>query len=73
MIKLCERCFAPVAAEEKFVRLAHIDGAGPDGTVQWVHTYVHTSGCTPPQVPAHQRPDPGAWDASRGIRSRRQL
>ncbi len=72
MTLLCERCFASVEADdENVVRLAHIDHVRPDGAVAWTHSYVHTSGCVLPRVPRHQRPDPGAWDPSRGIQSRR--
>lgn len=73
MITLCERCFAVVDADdEHVVSLAHIDDVRSDGAVTWNHTYVHTSGCAEPRVPAHQRPDTGTWDPGRGIRSRRR-
>jgi hypothetical protein len=71
MIKLCERCYAPIVDDENVVSLAHIDHALPGGDIAWLHTYVHTSGCQEPRVPPHQRPDTGSWDSSRGIGSRR--
>ncbi len=72
MIMLCERCFAPVEADdEKVVRLAHINHVLPDGTFSWNYTYVHTAGCAEPRIPEHQRPDTGSWDPGRGIQSRR--
>lgn len=71
MIMLCERCFAPIDAGEPLVRLAHIDTAHADGTISWVHSYLHTSTCPTPRVAPHERPDTGAWDPSRGIASRR--
>lgn len=42
MIQLCERCFGPIEAHEAHVRLAHIDHANEDGSIVWVHSYVHT-------------------------------
>ncbi|MEJ3656386.1 hypothetical protein WEH80_25790 [Actinomycetes bacterium KLBMP 9759] len=71
MIMLCERCYAPIGESEKVLRLAHIDQAHDDGTVTWVHTYVHVDACVPPRPAPHERPDTGGWDASRGIGSRR--
>jgi hypothetical protein len=71
MVMLCERCFASVQGDENVVRLAHIAGAHPDGSITWNYTYVHTAGCAEPRVPEHQRPDTGTWDANRGIGSRR--
>ena len=71
MIMLCERCFAPVADGEPAVRLAHIDGVLPDGTVVWVHSYLHGTPCLPPRPGPGERPDTGAWNPARGIGSRR--
>ena len=71
MIMLCERCFAPIDDGEPVVRLAHIDTAHQDGTISWVHSYLHTTRCPAPRPALHERPDPGAWDPARGIASRR--
>lgn len=73
MIMICERCFAEIGDSEPMVRLAHIDEAHPDGSITWVHTFLHgnAKACTPPQVADHERPDTGTWDATRGIGSRR--
>lgn len=71
MIMLCERCFAVIGDGEPVLRLAHIDHSDVEGTVTWVHTYVHTASCSPPQPAAHELPDTGAWDPARGIGSRR--
>jgi hypothetical protein len=72
MTKLCERCYAPIEAEDdNVVSFAHIDDVRPDGSITWNHTYVHKSGCAEPRLPAHQRPDTGTWDPGRGIQSRR--
>ena len=71
MIMLCERCCAPIADGESMVRYAHIDRAHPDGSITWVHTYVHTAACVVPQVAEHERRDQGAWDPSRGVGARR--
>lgn len=68
MIMLCERCCAPIDESEPVVRLAHINGARPDGSVVWIHSFLHTTACTVPRPAPHQRPDVGAWDRSRGIR-----
>lgn len=67
MIMICERCFAPIDAGEPVVRLAHLDRAEPDGTVHWVHSFLHHGGCRSPR----ERPDTGAWDRERGIGSYR--
>ena len=67
MIMLCERCCVPIADGEPVVRYAHIDRAHPDGSITWIHSYVHTTGCALPRPAAHQRPDTGEWDASRSI------
>ena len=71
MIMLCERCCGPIDDGEPVVRLAHIDSAQPDGSVSWVHSYLHTTLCAPPRNAPHDRPDTGAWDPTRGIGSRR--
>ncbi len=71
MTMLCERCYAPIAGGEPVLRLAHIDAAQPDGSISWVHSYVHTTACLAPQPAPHERPDTGTWDPSRGIASRR--
>lgn len=71
MIMLCERCYSPIVDGEAVLRLAHIDGARPDGHVSWVHTYVHTAACTTVAPAAHERPDTGEWDPARGVRAPR--
>ena len=48
MIMLCERCCTPIDEGEPVVRLAHIDHAHQDGSISWVHSYLHTSGCAVP-------------------------
>lgn len=67
MIKICERCFGPIGEGESMVRLAHIDQAHRDGSVSWVHAYVHVSACAAPRPAAHEPPDIGSWDTARGI------
>lgn len=67
MIMLCERCCAPIGDGEPLVRYAHIDRALPDGSIVWVHTYVHTAACLAPRAARHERPDTGEWDTTRGI------
>ncbi len=67
MIMLCERCCTPIAEGEPVVRYAHIDRAHRDGSIDWIHSFVHTTGCTAPRTPAHERPDTGEWDPTRGI------
>lgn len=71
MIMLCERCYAPIEEGEAAVRFAHIDQAHPDGSITWIHTWVHTTVCAGPRPAVHERPDTGAWDPGRGIGSRR--
>jgi len=71
MIMICERCYAPVADGDPVIRFAHIDHANPDGSISWIHSYVHTAGCALPQSAPHERPDTGEWDASRSIGVRR--
>ncbi|WP_214366954.1 hypothetical protein [Pseudonocardia sp. H11422] len=67
MIMLCERCFAPIGDHENYVRLAHLDQARPDGTIDWIHTYVHTTACVDvaPLRSPDEDPDTGSWDATR--------
>lgn len=79
MIMLCERCFAEIGAGEPVVRLAHIDGAGPDGSLAWRHSFLHVAPCAPagtapcaPAGTAPRRPDTGAWNPSRGVAARRR-
>lgn len=72
MIMLCERCFAPIDAGEPVVRLAHIDAAHADGSISWVHSYLHAGACATPRPAAHERPDAGAWNPARGIAARRR-
>lgn len=67
MITLCERCFAQIEESEPVVRLAHINYARPDGTIAWNHSFVHVTTCATPSRAAHERPDTGAWDPSRGV------
>jgi hypothetical protein len=67
MIMLCERCCAPIGDDEPMLRLAHIDDALLDGSIRWVHSYVHTTPCVAERVAPHERPDTGAWDPARGI------
>jgi hypothetical protein len=72
MVMLCERCCNPIGDHESMVRYAHIDRAHDDGSITWVHTYVHTRGdCLAPRPAVHERPDQGGWDASRGIGAHR--
>ncbi|HEY0813257.1 MAG TPA: hypothetical protein VGE11_08230 [Pseudonocardia sp.] len=71
MIMLCERCCTPIAEGEPLVRYAHIDRANPDGSIDWMHSYVHTTACSPPRPATHERPDTGEWDATRGIGAHR--
>ena len=67
MIMLCERCCVPIADDEPVVRYAHIDRALPDGSITWMHSYVHTAGCAAPRPAPRERPDTGEWDGSRSI------
>jgi hypothetical protein len=67
MIMLCERCCTPIAEDEPVVRYAHINRARPDGSIEWIHSYVHTTACLALRVAAHERPDTGEWDSTRGI------
>jgi hypothetical protein len=67
MIMLCERCCAPIGEGEPVLRLAHIDVALPDGSIRWVHSYVHTLPCPAERPAPHERPDTGSWDPARGI------
>lgn len=67
MIMVCERCCSPIVDGESMVRFAHIDQAHPDGSITWMHTYVHAAACTAPPAARHERPDRGGWDPSRGI------
>ncbi len=69
MIMLCERCYAPIDETESVLRLAHIDAAHPDGSVTWVHSYLHTDRCATPLPARHARPDTGGWNPARGIGS----
>jgi hypothetical protein len=71
MIMLCERCCAPIGDGEAVLRLAHADQAHPDGSITWVHSFVHTTACAAPLPAPGGRPDTGAWDPARGIGSRR--
>jgi hypothetical protein len=71
MIMLCERCYAPIDAGEPVVRLAHIDHARRDGSISWVHSFLHTTPCPGPQPAPHERPNTGAWNPARGIGSHR--
>lgn len=38
---LCERCFHPVRDDQRWVRLAHIEGSTLRGDIRWVDTFVH--------------------------------
>jgi hypothetical protein len=71
MIMLCERCCGVISDGESMVRYAHIDHAHLDGSITWVHTFVHTAACATPQVARHERRDRGTWDPSRGVGARR--
>ena len=66
MIMLCERCYVPIADGEPVVRYAHIDRAHPDGSISWIHSYVHTAGCGCARRRTNA-PDTGERDASRSI------
>lgn len=71
MIVLCEKCLTPIDADEAFVRFAHVDGADLVGNITWIHSYVHATACVMPRLAPHERPNTGAWNPERGIRSRR--
>ena len=71
MIMICERCCTLIADGDPVIRLAHIDRAHSDGSISWLHSYVHTAGCAVPRPAPHERPDTGEWDASRSIGARR--
>jgi hypothetical protein len=68
MIMICERCFAPIDEAEPVVRYAHIDKADFDGSITWVHAFVHIKACAAPRPAPHERPNTGTWDPERGIR-----
>jgi hypothetical protein len=72
MIMLCERCYASIDETESVLRLAHIDAAHADGSVGWVHSYLHTNSCPVPRPAEHERPDTGGWNPARGIGSHGQ-
>lgn len=44
-IRLCERCYGPIAGHEGYVRLGHVRRANPDGSIEWTWAYVHTIEC----------------------------
>ncbi|WP_300009755.1 hypothetical protein [Pseudonocardia sp.] len=67
MIMICERCFTEIGAGESMVRMAHIDRAHHDGSVDWVYAYVHVTACVSDRPAAHERPDTGSWDKARGV------
>lgn len=71
MVMICERCFTPVDEDQAFVRFGHVDSADRLGNITFIYTYVHTTACVMPRLAPHERPDTGAWDPARGIRSRR--
>lgn len=50
-IRICERCYAPIEADEQYYRLAHIHRARPDGGIDWAHAYVHIGACAAPAGP----------------------
>lgn len=52
MIRICERCFNPIGPDEAYIRLAHLDRAHRDGSIDWVYAYL-------------QRPGPGALRPAR--------
>lgn len=52
--RICERCFSAIAPDEEYLRLAHVGSALPDGSIQWLDTFVHTTAC----VPSMPRRDP---------------
>ncbi|HVL85259.1 MAG TPA: hypothetical protein VM367_13375 [Pseudonocardia sp.] len=68
MIRICERCYGVIPADEPVLRLAHIDHARRDGTVKWRHSYLHPAGgcgvLEAPRRPA-KRPDRGDWNPVR--------
>lgn len=53
---LCERCWSPVLDNQRWVRLAHIEGSTLRGDIRWVDTFVHywrAGGCDlEPATPA---------------------
>jgi hypothetical protein len=74
MIKICERCYAPIDDDEPVARLAHIHEAYPDGSVTWHYSYAHAAAspfCAEDPTATAERPDTGDWDPTRGIGPRR--
>jgi hypothetical protein len=67
MITICERCYMPISDGEPMVRFAHIDRAHADGSITWIHSYLHTTGCTLPRPGPHEHPDTSDWDPTRSI------
>ena len=67
MITICERCYMPISDGEPMVRFAHIHHAHADGSITWIHSYLHTTGCTLPRPAPHEHPDTSDWDATRSI------
>jgi len=41
MITICERCYMPISDGEPMVRFAHIHRAHADGSITWIHSYLH--------------------------------
>ena len=71
MIMLCERCFAPIDGGSRWCGSRTSTPRTADGSISWVHSYLHTDGCAAPRPAPHERPDTGAWNPARGIGSRR--
>jgi hypothetical protein len=70
MIKICERCYAPIDDNEPVIRMAHVHEAYPDGSVTWHYAYTHavaSPSCTDGLADTGRRPDTGDWDPARGI------
>lgn len=38
---ICERCWHPIAPEERYWSVAHIESADTAGRIRWRHAHVH--------------------------------
>lgn len=45
--RICERCYSAIGRDEDHLRLAHLGWARPDGSIQWLDSFVHTTVCVP--------------------------